>query len=393
MDLDQRNPFSTPLAAKSSSFLRTSSSLAREVHREMRDDEDGSGTKQWTKEEWKILDGCLTDERLELGEELDSALVQEYHDGMPLAGVDMVEVDKVVDRFIEVMGGEEKVDEFGWTRESLFARTKAIQNKQRGGNVAPPTTPYTPRNSAENPKQRPSMPVPDFTPLGKRPAPPRKAKAPSLPPPAGNDAPFSNISASVPDDPPRRKVPATLLAPRYSHLLEEAIAISKSTAAEPQEDVDEEEEVEPEGDSTEVQIDADDAELEPEATISSGHRSRPSLGKKVTGFLFSYLPTLSKTNKPSSIPRKASSDRRPGLPLPPTEVLEKPRGPVTTPARPTIPKPVPAKELVDLNHRPFPEESRIPRRGKALPKRMVDLQHVPLPMEKEKPREAQDEKE
>jgi len=226
------------------------------------------------------------------------------------------------------------------------------------------------------------MPVPDFTPLGKRPAPPRKTKAPSLPPPAGNDAPFSNISASVPDDPPRRKVPATLLAPRYSHLLEEAIAISKSTAAESQEDVDEEE-VEPEGDSTEVQIDA-----EAEATTSLGHRSRPSLGKKVTGFLFSYLPTLSKTNKPSSIPRKASSDRRPGLPLPPTEVLEKPRGPVTTPARPTIPKPVPAKELVDLNHRPFPEESRIPRRGKVLPKRMVELQHVPLPTEKEKPREA-----
>jgi len=120
MDLDQRNPFSTPLAAKSSSFLRTSSSLAREVHREMRDDEDGSGTKQWTKEEWKVLDGCLTDERLELGEELDSVLVQEYHDGMPLAGVDMVEVDKVVDRFIEVMGGEEKVDEFGWTRSVVF---------------------------------------------------------------------------------------------------------------------------------------------------------------------------------------------------------------------------------------------------------------------------------
>ncbi|THU94712.1 hypothetical protein K435DRAFT_966745 [Dendrothele bispora CBS 962.96] len=399
MELEQKNPFSTPMVAKPSSLLRVSSSLGREMCREIDDEDEGSGPREWTKQEWKVLDGCLTDERLELGQEQDSSLAQEYHEGMPLAGVDMVGIDRVVDRFIEAMGGEEKINGFGWTRENLYARTKALQNKQRAGHVAPPTTPYTPRNSAENRKQRPSMPVPDFTPLGKRPAPPRKTKPPSLPPPVGNDAPFSNIPASVPDDPPRRKVPASLLAPRYSHLLEEAIAVSQSAPAsnllqQKDEDEDEDEDVEPEGDSIEVQID-DDANVDFEATPSpepasiSGHRSRPSLGKKVTGFLFSYLPSLSKnTNKPSSIPRKTSSERRAGLPLPPTEVLEKPRGPVTTPARPAIPKAVPAKELVDLNHRPFPEESKIPRRGKVAPKRMVDLQHVPPPMEKEKPREV-----
>jgi hypothetical protein len=266
-------------------------------------------------------------------------------------------------------------------RESLFARTKAIQNKQRAGHVAPPTTPYTPRNAFENPKPRPSMPVPDFTPLGKRPAPPRKSRAPPpvLPLPAGDEAPFSNIPASVPDDPPKRKVPATLLAPRYTHLLEEAIAVSKSMPS-PQgvtEEVEEEEETE--GDSVDVEIDGEvDTLCDPGP---SGHRSRPSLGNKVTGFLFSYLPTLSKSKKPSAIPRK---ERRPGLPLPPAEVLEKPRGPVTTPARPMIPKPKAAKDLVDLNHRPFPEESKIPRRGKVVPKRMVELNHIPVPEEKRK---------
>ncbi|KAF5362614.1 hypothetical protein D9758_009569 [Tetrapyrgos nigripes] len=399
---EQRNPFSTPMASKLTEFARRSSAFGRIVQHdgELYENEE-AGPREWTKEEWKILDGCFTDERLELGEQ-DPSLAQEFHDDLPMVGVDMVDVDRVVDRFIELMGSEEQTEKFGWTRESLFARTKAIQNKQRAGHVAPPTTPYTPRNVSENPNPQPSMPVPDFTPLGKRPAPPRKSRAPPppLPPPAGNEAPFSNIPASVPDDPPRRQVPATLLAPRYSHLLEEAVAVSKSvpfpksatagtTAVDDK--TGEEEDEESEGDSIDVDVDVDTEADTSGEQEQSGHRhaSRPSLGKKVTGFLFSYLPTLSKTNnKSSSIPRKTSSQRRPGLPLPPAEVLEKPRGPVNTPARPTIPKPKPAKDLVDLNHRPFPEESKIPRRGKVVPKRMVELKNVPLPAEKEKEREV-----
>jgi hypothetical protein len=98
--------------------------------------------------------------------------------------------------------------------------------------------------------------------------------------------------------------------------------------------------------------------------------STPSVGTRMKGFFFSYLPTL---KKKTPITHKLREPARQGLPLPPPELLEKPRGPVITP----LPKPLPRvkhpKELVHLQHAPLP--SHIPTLPQA-PKRMVELRPV-----------------
>ena len=57
--------------------------------------------KVWTREEWKLLDACFTDERLEGG------------GGQVLAPVDFVRAEEVVKRFVGLMGGDEVVRPFG----------------------------------------------------------------------------------------------------------------------------------------------------------------------------------------------------------------------------------------------------------------------------------------
>ncbi|TFY63202.1 hypothetical protein EVG20_g6416, partial [Dentipellis fragilis] len=72
-------------------------------------------------------------------------------------------------------------------------------------------------------------------------------------------------------------------------------------------------------------------------------------------------------------------DRLPGLPLPPPEILEKPRGPIATPPAKPAPKTAHPKELVNLQHAPLPP-SRLPRPAKRPPRRLVDLRPVsPVP--------------
>jgi len=104
----------------------------------------------------------------------------------------------------------------------------------------------------------------------------------------------------------------------------------------------------------------------------------PGLGTRVRGFLFSYLPTLA---KPKPVP--AVADSRPGLPLPPPEVLGKARGPIATPVSKPAPKPTHPKELVHLQHAPQPP-SRLPRlRAREQPRRLVELRRVSPPPESE----------
>lgn len=102
----------------------------------------------------------------------------------------------------------------------------------------------------------------------------------------------------------------------------------------------------------------------------------PGISSRVKGFLFSYLPTLSK----STPPQKPDKPRlnQPGLPLPPPEVLEKARGPISTPIRPPLPKPIPPKEQVHLQHAPSPKKSFLPRPPK--PQRLIDLHPIPPPV-------------
>ncbi|KAG6888946.1 hypothetical protein C0995_004801 [Termitomyces sp. Mi166 len=343
--------------------------------------ENAGKEKVWTKEEWKLLDACFTDERISLGP----------GDG-ELASVDRVLPENVARRFVDLLGGDGVVGKWGgdWETENLLQRVKALQNKQRKGIVAPPTTPNTPRTttgpSASMLTRRiPSMEVPDFTPLGRRAAPP--GRRPMLPPPVVVGAPFSDLQ-DTPDqeqERSRRNLPLPLLAPRYSHLLEEAVAVSQlpDPESQPERAYDPSNQVDSEEDAEANAAANTSTETVPPVSIPA---PSSTLKTRVKGFLFSYLPILSKTPAPKSKP----SSTRPGLPLPPVSVLEKglTRGPITTPARAPMPKPTHPKELVHLVPAPLPPKPSMIPRPQQKPQRLVELHRVSPPPEKEKGKEV-----
>ncbi|KAG6917768.1 hypothetical protein DXG01_001173 [Tephrocybe rancida] len=392
--------FSTPGPA---SYASPRTTLARSLFEGGKEQQQG----EWTKDHWKLLDACFTDERLSLG------------GGDVLAPVDAVRPGDVVARFIGMMRegtlrAWDSVESIqganaNGTRDALAQRVKALQNKQRRGNVAPPTTPYTPRPSASSSftfapnggvdtptpsftssRRMPSMEVPDFTPL--RAVPLR---------PVGKGAPFSDLPQEEPewvDKAKKRRLPMSLLAPRYSHLLEEAVAVSRGVEVPSHtdadaEDVDVEEDVDVDVDVEEggekhheqgTEEDAQDPEHNEEAEEPTPAPYDPAntpppiprtLKKRVTSLLFSYLPSSSRP--PSTLkPKSASAPSKPGLPPPPPPQA---RGPISTPARAPLPKPTHPKELVQLHHLPLPapKASMIPKIQR--PRRMVELQRVSPP--------------
>jgi len=87
---DERNPFVTPGPAR---LVPSPPSAAMDLW----DGDKGA----WTREEWKLLDACFTDERLEAG------------GGRVLAPVDFVRAEEVVKRFVGLMGGDEVVRRLG----------------------------------------------------------------------------------------------------------------------------------------------------------------------------------------------------------------------------------------------------------------------------------------
>ncbi|KZP28154.1 hypothetical protein FIBSPDRAFT_1039810 [Athelia psychrophila] len=297
---------------------------------------------EWTKNDWKHLDACFTDERLEVGERLGL-------DEDALADVDDVQIESVVDKFIEMMGGTTVVASWGslWDRACLTTRAHALEKKQRAGHYAPPT----PGRSSPSGPTRLSE-VPNFTPLTRRrPQPP--ARRPKLPPPTTN-APFNQIDSARPT------VHGSLLAPRYSHLLEEAISISHET---PQDAV--------------VEADDDKSFMHLEPKSGQTEQESPGMSHRVKGFFYSYLPTLSKTTSAPAKQRR-TVPKQPGLPLPPPDVLGKSRGPISTPIRPLVPKPIPPKEQVQLQPAPVMKKSALPRLTK--PQRLVNLHPAPAPV-------------
>ena len=164
------------------------------------------------------------------------------------------------------------------------------------------------------------MEVPDFTPIGPRRVADRLDEGSS-------------------------RLPATLLAPRYSHLMDEAVAISRGTGSEPS------------GSSSEVTVKAP-----PDS---------PGLFRRLTSPLFSYLPLLSRGTS-EGVPRDAD---KPCLPPPPPELFERERGIIVTPAAKVPPKPTHPKDQVELQVVP-PKPSMIPK-PKMHPKRLVDLRPAP----------------
>jgi len=197
----------------------------------------------------------------------------------------------------------------------------------------------------------------------------------TLPPAIGPEAPFSSIKM------PRTKA---LMAPRYGYLLEEAEKINRGEISMSEPSVDpvfdeeiEQDEIEA---SLDISRDSDNFEVEEQDESSVSTQQMQGLGGRMKGIILSYLPTLSKTAKPSS--KKPDRPRQAGLPLPPPDVLSKQRGPVATPARPSIPRGPAPKELVTLHHQDLPPETRIPKR-KEKPKRLVELRNVQPPPEPE----------
>ena len=181
-------------------------------------------------------------------------------------------------------------------------------------------------------------------------------------------------------------VPASLLAPRYSHLLEEAISISKgessvaSSSTQP---------VEyrslsvpaPEVDHEATQNEGNITISEVPSLLAPKVASEPpqltpsrSIASRMKGFFFSYLPTTTKKTQTKKPPAPA----HPGLPIPPPEVFQKQRPPIATPVSKPPSKPVPPKELVQLQHAPPPKPSMIPRLSQK-PKRLVELHPAPPP--------------
>lgn len=433
-----RDPFKTPLPSRSHKRPRLS-------HYDYSFNYGSTdGPREWTKDEWKLLDACFTDQRVFLAEHL--GLDEE------LAPVEIVNLEDVVQRFVDLVGGEELITGFGdnwhgWVylflickcrdsciyiqiRESLLARTQALQKKQRSGKVAPPTTPYvspsrriSPRPSAasESPAivsettetQNPldglqrlgTMKVPDFTPLGRRVTKPSKKgpskfSTPVLPEPIKDEtAPFSSLPPEKDEDRSmRRKIPAVLHAPRYSHLMEEAVEVSRDLGSftadasgegdwrQSEQSMEEGVSQYAEGNSSilsGLNDNADDSH-----SFSSQHEEEEAapqgMAKRVTGFIYSYLKR-SKQPEPASKPKLTSRQR--GLPLPPRSVLEKPRGPVITPAKPPPAKGPAPKDLVNLNPAPLPKPSKLPMQRK--PKRLVDLHPAPPPVEKPKDSEKE----
>lgn len=103
----------------------------------------------------------------------------------------------------------------------------------------------------------------------------------------------------------------------------------------------------------------------------------PSAVRRSINYLTSWLrPTPSKP-----VPPKSRIPVGPVLPLPPQEVLERHRGPVSTPKKKPAEKIVHPKETVELHPAPQPP-SRIPKLlSKVRPQRLVDLKHVTPPQE------------
>jgi len=75
---------------------------------------DPTGPREWGKNDWKILDACFTDERLDAAEKMGMA------EGS-LADVTDIRLDDVMNRFVEVIGGDAVLAALGpsWMRSVI----------------------------------------------------------------------------------------------------------------------------------------------------------------------------------------------------------------------------------------------------------------------------------
>ena len=229
-------------------------------------------------------------------------------------------------------------------------RAKALQKKQRSGQGAPPTPTLRFSSVSSTPT------VPDFTPVH----PARRQGVNSMQPKLAAPSFLAQTT---------QRLPPSLLAPRYSHLLEEAKSLSAQDSLGPR--TPGESPTSPTPSVNDRPVDGMTSQVKEEESEQEIPLT-PSVGSRVKGFLYSYLPTLKKKTPA----RRTHEPARPGLPLPPPELLEKPRGPIITPQPKPAPRPTHPKELVNLQHAPSP--TLIPTLPR-IPKRLVDLRPISPP--------------
>jgi len=232
-------------------------------------------------------------------------------------------------------------------REDMLKRAKALQKKQRSGQGAPPTPTLRFSSVSSTPT------VPDFTPVH----PARRQGVRSTQPMLAAPSFLAQTT---------QRLPPSLLAPRYSHLLEEAKSLSKQDSLGPRTSGESPAPLTPTLNDRPVDgltSYMKQEELEQEIPLT------PSVGSRVRGYLFSYLPTLKKKTPAP----KTHEPARFGLPLPPPELWEKPRGPIITPQPRPAPRSTHPKELVHLQHASPP--TLIPTLPR-IPKRLVELRPV-----------------
>jgi hypothetical protein len=261
--------------------------------------------------------------------------------------------------------------------------------KQRYGNVAAPTSPFwSPTNTVTSSAAVPKpLPNPTNFTRDHPELPARRTSTLRLPLPLTiENAPFEHLP---PAKEHTKRLAPTLLAPRYSHLLDEVKAVDDMDLSTIRQHVDDpwarmadisngpltSDELVNGTTDMESQPTEDPVSLQRDPFLTT--ESASNLSGRVREFFSSYLPVLSERQRPQTI-RKIVT---PGLPLPPLAVLQKQRGPVSTPLRPLLPRAPHPKELVHLN--PAPPPSHIPR-PKAIPKRLVELVPIPLPVSKDK---------
>lgn len=331
---------------------------------------DLPGPREWVKADWKLLDSCFTDERYDLGEE------QGLEAGC-LACVDDINLQSVIDRFVEFMGGLQIVESHGssWTHEKLLNRVRALCKRQRSGNGAPPTPDVSSRFSTPTRflSPTPSMIVPDFTPMGAgriskaEPASPLSRKA-HLPPPASE--PFFRSASLQPS-----------LPSRQSHLRQDVTTAVLETP--PRQSVSLFGFATPRVQQSDGDSDDESVALEVENLLTprtaAQFRSQTEPGSAVKRSL-SYINSWLKPGMFAPNEEKRRNEQQlPGLPVPPSDVLDRPRGPVETPAPRPAEKIIPPKDQVTLQQAPPPCPLPAPHRK---PRRLVDLQHVPTPESK-----------
>jgi hypothetical protein len=270
----------------------------------------------------------------------------------------------------------------------LLRRAGALQNKQRAGHVAPPTPSIAfGRLTLGDAPTTPSF-MDVHTTMDRA---PEWTPAPSPAPTAGpsrwnqwsSPARMHPVTPAV-NERDRRPFPVSLRAPRYSHLMEEAVAISRDkTPPSPEPDAEQSHSHETQDQEmlSEDEAEEEDAQVADESAVivspprQVGPTSKNTLGSRVKGFFWSYLPTT-KLERAQSKPKKPRAPAPPGVPLPPPEAYARPRPDTYTPARPDPERAPHPKELVHLNSMPPPLP---PVPIKRDPRRLVDLRPISPP--------------